>query len=272
MKRMVQGMMVALVCGAAFLTGCSSKDGEKTVFLDDYEKNIANMVVGKWINVEDAGKAVSTDMKNVITIENFTKGYFSTSFGETAWINREPFEIKFKRDTLSWIIPSDPALIYVEHVVNSVNETEMNTTSRIVAKVGDQVVDEVGPMTMRYVKLAKDYRQDIIGLWEGKVSSDSSKFDDGELHRWEYREDGSYVYYSMVDGNWIAVDQPLNQYYVDGILLCTRWKNGEEAQENREWWEIESIEDGVMKWKALRLGDDGAPYAASFSMTKVTEP
>ena len=35
---MVQGMMVALVCGAAFLTGCSSKDGEKTVFLDDYEK------------------------------------------------------------------------------------------------------------------------------------------------------------------------------------------------------------------------------------------
>lgn len=74
MKRMVQGMMVALVCGAAFLTGCSSKDGDKTVFLDDYEKNIANKIVGKWINVEEAGKAVPTNLKGVMTIESFSKG------------------------------------------------------------------------------------------------------------------------------------------------------------------------------------------------------
>ena len=246
MKRMVQGMMVALVCGAAFLTGCSSKDGDKTVFLDDYEKNIANKIVGKWINVEEAGKAVPTNLKGVMTIESFSKGYYSTSFGSDTWIEREAFEIAIKRDTISWAVANGPVTVNIQHIVNSVTDSEMNTTTSLVAKMGDSVVSEVGPMSMRLVKLAKDYRQDIIGLWEGKVSSDSSQFDDGQLHRWEYRADGN--------------------------LLCTRWKNEGDEQESREWWEIESIEDGVMKWKALRVGEDGAPYAASFTMTKVNEP
>jgi hypothetical protein len=148
----------------------------------------------------------------------------------------------------------------------------MNTTTSLVAKMGDSVVSEVGPMSMRLVKLAKDYRQDIIGLWEGKVSSDSSQFDDGQLHRWEYRADGNYVYYGLVKDKWEPIGGGFNQYLVDGNLLCTRWKNEGDEQESREWWEIESIEDGVMKWKALRIGEDGAPYAASFTMTKVNEP
>ena len=269
---MVQGMMVALVCGAAFLTGCSSKDGEKTVFLDDYEKNIANKIVGRWINVEESGKAVATNQKGVITIASFSKGYYSTSFSDEAWIVREPFEIAIKRDTISWVVASGPMTINVQHVVNSVTDAEMNTTSNLVAKIGDSVVNEIGPMTMRYVKLTKDYRQDVIGLWEGKITSDSSKFDDGELHRWEFTADGKYVYYNLVKDKWEPVGDTLSQYFVDGDLLCARWKNEGDEQESREWWEIESIEDGVMKWKALRIGEDGAPYAASFTMTKVNEP
>ena len=42
-------------------------------------------------------------------------------------------------------------------------------------------------------------------------------------------------------------------------------------EEHREWWEIESIEDGVMKWKALRKNADGTTYTATFEMSKVTE-
>ena len=39
--------------------------------------------------------------------------------------------------------------------------------------------------------------------------------------------------------------------------------------ERREWWEIESIENGVMKWKALRTREDKTTYTATFQMTKV---
>lgn len=49
-----------------------------------------------------------------------------------------------------------------------------------------------------------------------------------------------------------------------------RWKNnGENTVENREWWEIASIEDGVMNWTALRQHEDGTTYNATFSMTRV---
>ena len=253
----------ALVCEAAFFMSCSSKDSEK---------NIADKVIGKWINVEHDGKAMPTNMKGVITIETFSKGYYSTSFGGDAWIERVPFEITIRRDTLNWVIPSGPTLIYVEHVVNSVTESELNTTSHIVTKVGDKVVNEKGPMSVRHLKLPHDYRQDIVGLWEGKITSDSSKFDDGELHRWKFTADGKFIYYNLVKDKWEPVGDTLSQYFVDGTLLCSRWKNVGEEQENREWWEIESIENGVMKWKALRIGDDGASFSASFSMTRVTEP
>lgn len=35
------------------------------------------------------------------------------------------------------------------------------------------------------------------------------------------------------------------------------------------WWEIESIKDGVMKWTALCMHEDGTTYIATFSMTKM---
>ena len=54
-----------------------------------------------------------------------------------------------------------------------------------------------------------------------------------------------------------------------GNLLCSRWINA--GTELREWWEIESIENGVMKWKALRQKVDGSTYTATFEMKKVTE-
>ena len=272
MNKLVYGVVTAvLVCGAAFVTSCSSEDNKKTVYTDDYEKNIANKIVGKWIDIEVDGKAVPTNMKGVITIESFSKGYFSSSFGGEAWVEREPFEIKIKKDTVSWVMVNGPITTHVQHVINSVADLEMNTTTHVVAKMGDSVVKELGPMSMRYVKVPHDYRSDIVGLWEGKVVSDSSKFDDGELHRWEYRDDGTYVYYRLVKGKWVPAGDPISRYYVDGTLLATRWQSEGDKQENREWWEIESIEDGVMNWSALRIGEDGAPYAASFSMTRVND-
>ena len=93
-------------------------------------------------------------------------------------------------------------------------------------------------------------------------------FDDGQEHQWEYKADGTYVYYCKnADGQWELKDSNLSQYFVAGNLLCTRWQNIGES-ENREWWEI-TIQDGVMKWTALRKKADGTTYTATFEMTKV---
>jgi len=66
----------------------------------------------------------------------------------------------------------------------------------------------------------------------------------------------------------VANNDVLAEYFVDGTLLCTRWKKTADSEELREWWEI-TIENGVMKWTALRKKADGSTYTATFEMTKV---
>ncbi len=61
----------------------------------------------------------------------------------------------------------------------------------------------------------------------------------------------------------------LSEYFVDGTLLCSRWKNVGNDKENRESWEIASIENDVMNWTALRRNADGTTYTATFSMKRV---
>lgn len=70
--------------------------------------------------------------------------------------------------------------------------------------------------------------------------------------------------------NWIPnPTNTLNEYFVDGNLLCMCWINN--GIEYREWWEIASIENNVMSWTGLRKKEDGTTYIASFSMVKVNE-
>ena len=135
---------------------------------------------------------------------------------------------------------------------------------------GEMVINEVYNKE-RYIRIDKDFEKDVIGVWEGKVTSTEDEHTDGQLHRWEYKADGTYVYYNKVDDEWVKSNDALAEYFVDGILLCTRWKKTADSDELREWWEIESIKDGVMKWTALRMRDDGTTYTSTFEMTKVTE-
>jgi hypothetical protein len=61
-------------------------------------------------------------------------------------------------------------------------------------------------------------------------------------------------------------------------LYSLLWKFFNEVKINRKneynerfYGEIESIENGVMKWKALRQNEDGTTFTSTFEMTKVTE-
>lgn len=68
------------------------------------------------------------------------------------------------------------------------------------------------------------------------------------------------------------MEDVFSEYFVDGNLFCARWKNvGEGTEELREWREIESIQDGVMKWTALRQNADGTTYTEILEMHKVVE-
>ena len=87
------------------------------------------------------------------------------------------------------------------------------------------------------------------------------------MHRWKSEGKFSFTYYVKNGGSWVPSNNTLNEYFVDGRLLFTRWIDN--GVEYRETWEIMSIDDQTMIWGAIRKDDNGQRYPASFALTKV---
>ena len=247
MKRLMQWVMAAaLICSASVFSSCSKDDNP----VDPADK-LSEKIIGKWISTEMDGRPLMTNSKAVFTFVSATKVYMSTS------INKNPGS-EFWGDQLEGDVVIDGNKITItnktgeqmttaiEFIVTAINKYEFFAKRKMTVMVYDKVVFSLDD-TVRYAKVNVDYSEAILGTWEGHVTnSEGSEFDDGETHRWEYKADGTYVYYSQnEEGEWVPSGDEISEYFVDGTLLCTRWGNNE--QEFREWWEIASIKDDEME-------------------------
>jgi hypothetical protein len=266
MKHFMNWVLAAtLICGASVFTACSSNDDNPT------QSDLSTKLMGKWMVDELDGQKCPTNLKAVITFLSPTKAYGSLSdFYSVSWNNHASADVIINGNNVTLTALENEYTKHItETVIYSITDNEMMLKSDWQVFVdGEQVIHEVWD-NERYIRITNDYENDIIGTWEGKVTSSEDEHTDGELHRWEYKANGTYVYYRKENGEWKADNDALSDYFVDGILLCTRWKKTADSEELREWWEIESIKDGVMKWTALRMRDDGTTYTATFEMTKV---
>ena len=126
-----------------------------------------------------------------------------------------------------------------------------------------------GNQSQRFVKVAKDFKQDILGLWECTGLTGIETYNDANS-RLEFFADDTYKFWRKNDaGEWEAVTtREFQDYFVDGTLLATIWKNQGE-DELREWWEIASIADGQMQWTALRQQTDGSTIQQGMTWKKI---
>ena len=255
-----------LLCGSSVFTACSSNDDNPVP-----EKPLSEKLLGKWMISELDNQPCPTNLKAVITFLSPTEAYGSLSdFYSDSWNSHASAVVTIDGSKVSLTANENEHITHVTKVdISRITDTDMWLSSDWrVYKDGEEIGGESWG-NERYERITNDYEKDIIGTWEGKVTSDKDEHTDGELHRWEYKSNGTYVYYSKVDGDWKASTDNLSDYFVDGTLLCTRWKKTSDSEEIREWWEIESIQNGKMKWKALRMRDDTTTYIATFEMTKV---
>ena len=252
-------MAAAFVC--SFIS-CSSKN--------DANLNLSQKIIGKWMVEEIEGQPCPTNWKTVLTFVSPTEAYGSLSdFFSLSWNVRVSADVKIGGDKVSVVSEADNIKNVLDCTVLSITDKEMLMSSDwTVYEDGKEIQHEAYGKEL-YAHITNDYQDAILGTWEGKVTSEDDEHTDGELHRWEYRADGTYVYYNQSGTRWVENNDFLAQYFVDGILLCTRWQKNAGSEELREWWEIESIQNGVMKWTALREREDGTTYTASFQMTKV---
>ena len=253
-------------------TGASVDETKKAVASEVTQEDVEKLIIGKWITSEIDGQPAPTNLKSVYDIVSNTQVFSSVSHTETTaltnapWIDHVERRVDIDGNTVTIsTLPDDGESVVHEFTITNINTEEFTANKKltITDKDKEPIVKE---SVVKFVKLYDDYNDDVIGIWEGHCTSEGSVFDDGQEHRWEYKDDGTFVYYVKDGDDWITSNDTLNEYFVDGNLLCTRWM--ENGAENREWWEI-SIDGNKMNWSALREDEDGKTFTATFEMTKV---
>ena len=266
-------LVIALMMSIS-LVGCEKENTQV-----EPDRDVANKIIGKWIIAESDSKVLPTNEKVVLDFVSATEAYESLSFTETTnggtpWSVRDDVDVDIVGNDIILTHNPEPGTTVVVNIhVNAITGTTLIGKRNITLRKDGGLVRSEESM-IRCKKLDMDYSTKILGLWEGKMTSEQSAFDDGQEHRWEFKDDGSFVFYIKNDkGIWEAKDDEYAEYFVAGNLLCTRWKNtGEGSVENREWWEIATAGNKSMVWTALRENADGSQYTAAFSMEKVSVP
>ena len=267
MKKLI-GLIIALTLGISVCV-CGSETETQEVTQEQIEENI----IGSWIVADRKGRPALTNEKGVFTFISPTRAYVSASFNarpelDSHWIDLSEAEVDITGSKVTLTRPVNENTIMVDELsISNINDTEKQG-SLIVKSIEDGEETIITEEPIRLVKVNDDYSEEILGTWEGHCTSEDSVFDDGQEHRWEFKDDGTYVYYVKDGDNWITTEDALGDYFVAGNLLCGRWLKGE--TENREWWEI-TIDGDTMNWTALREGEDGNTFTATFEMTKVVD-
>ena len=265
MKKMFVVLAATLICGACFLTSCNKEK----------DLNVSEKIIGEWITASVDGQALPTNDKMVYNFISTTKCYISSSFStrpdfEAQWVYLSEADVVINGNKVTITHhPQEQQTVCQQFTITAINDDEFTANQKVTISVNGNKILEAEDV-VRFVEDNVDCSAAILGMWEGRMTSDESVFGDAEDHRWEYLMDGTFNYFRKVDGQWQISDDDYADYFVAGTLLCTRWKNaGVGNEEHREWWEIESIENGVMKWTALRQREDGTTYTATFEMSKV---
>ena len=274
-KKTIFNLMLAAIitCGASVFTSCNTDAIDNPA---QPNLHVAQQIEGRWITAEMDGMPVPTNQKVVINFISPTEAYISASFNDhpekaDGWVDLIETNVKIDGNTITMTNAIDQsAKVTSVFEITSINDKEFTAIQTLTVIVND-VLQDAYQVPVRFAKVEDAFSADIIGMWEGhSTGEEGSEFDDGENHRWEYMLDGTFSYFKKEDGHWHISDDAYAEYFVAGNLLCTRWKNeGVDQEEHREWWEIESIKDGVMKWKALRQKEDGTTYTATFEMKKI---
>ena len=219
MRKLFLAIAVAMM-GILF-AGCN-KDVEP-------DRGVAQKIIGKWITADSNGKALPTNEKVVFDFISTTEAYVSLSFtgtssGDFSWSDKGKADVEINGNDVTLTHITEPGTtVTTELHVDAITATTLIARRKITLRKEGGLVRSVEDM-LRCEKVDVDYSTKILGLWEGKMTSERSAYDDGKEHRWEFKDDGTFVYFVRNEaGIWEPGDDTLNEYFVAGYLLCTRW-------------------------------------------------
>ena len=262
-------LLIFVLCGALVFTACSGRSQSKAG--EAAAPDISEIINGTWMVSEIDDKPALTNEKLVVSFASGGKAYISTVYDAipddgARWIDPAEASVSIDGSTVTITRPGSGNAALVDVLsISSITDTETKGMLSVKSVEGSKET-VIAEKPIALTRVNEDYREDILGLWEGRCTSDGSAFDDSQKHRWEYNADGTYLYYKTDGDGWNSSTDPISEYFVAGKLLCTRW--GTTDHEDREWWEI-TINGDSMNWTGLRKGEDGTTFTVTFEMTRV---
>ena len=308
-KKLLMVMAATLICGASVFTSCTvdNVDNAATPTIDGLSEKIIgkwitatdmdgqptltnNKEVITFVSATKAyasrsrgamnGGPQSPGPQNPPEGQGAPEGAPETMPGAGGWDNYQECDVKIEGNTVILMSGGpDGSINSIKYEIKSISESEFECEVIRDAPGGqmglspDEGNNGEAPMNakqyQRFVKVAKDFKQDILGLWECTGLTGIETYNDANA-RLEFFADDTYKFWRKNDaGEWEAVTtREFQDYFVDGTLLATIWKNQGE-DELREWWEIASIADGQMQWTALRQQTDGSTIQQSMTWKKI---
>ncbi|MBO7129032.1 MAG: hypothetical protein J6W05_04600 [Prevotella sp.] len=152
---------------------------------------------GKWMISEIDGEDAVTNLKTVYDFESLTKVYMSASLNsqpemQSFW--KEKFELTAVIDDNHIALAGqkdDKTAVLDEFIVSYITADVMQCVL-LHSEINDKGEMTTSPaLFCTFEKVDKDYSADIIGMWEGQVTSEQDTYGDGLQHRWEYKADGT---------------------------------------------------------------------------------
>ncbi|MBP3850654.1 MAG: hypothetical protein J6E43_07550 [Prevotella sp.] len=262
---------VMLAAMAGLLTSCTSNDDNPTPS-GLSESVIKEKILGKWKRVKEDGEERGTNNRGVLTYfadgkMTYSRSSFSDYWTGYKWYNENPFTY-----VVSGNVVTREGVEENGRVRKTFEEVAVLSDSEMKLICTGYLMD--GQSYSRYKvnefkRVAVDYSEDIIGTWEGVEMTGDETYGNADA-RIAYLPDGTYRYYQKNDrGEWeLKAGQEVSEYNVDGDWLATRWQE-KGGEMNYEWWDIDEIQDGQMKWSALRVREDGTRFTTTFTWKKV---
>ena len=168
------------------------------------ENKLEQQIIGKWITTDIDGQAELTNNKSVITFLSTTQAIISTSRSNLSsenqgWASHLNASVVMEGNKVTLSSqPNEHITIIYEINVRSITATNMEGTFRHITQRDGEVIDDEGPVGMRWVKLTADYQQAVLGLWECEEISGGETYNDAN-GRLEFLADGIYNFYRQDD-------------------------------------------------------------------------
>ena len=256
---------VMLAATAGLTVACTSND-DNPASGGPSEAAIKEKIVGKWKATTQDDVWLTTNGRTVLTFNadgtrTVSKSYFNADTNAFIWRNQQTGTYAVEDSRLKSYLDEADLYDVVIYDIALISSRRMMMT-----------MENFRPgRKFTYARVDADYAEAIVGLWEGVEMTGDETYGGADA-RIAYLPDGTYRYYQKdANGEWaVRENQEVSEYNVDGDWLATRWQETG-GEMNYEWWDIDDISDGQMKWSALREREDGTRFQTTFTWKKVSD-